>query len=117
MVITSILTSIKKLLGIDESYTHFDSDIIMYINSALMTLNQLGVGPLIGFVIEDNTATWSDFIGNRKNLEVVKSFVYLKTRLIFDPPQMGYLVDAINNQIKELEFRLLVQVEGEDQNG
>jgi hypothetical protein len=112
MVIPSILTSIKKLLGIEESYTHFDSDIIMYINGALMHLNQLGVGPSTGFIIQDATATWSDFISTRHDLEGVKMFVYLKTRLTFDPPQMGYLVTSIESQIRELEFRLLVQVEG-----
>lgn len=108
----SILTSIKKLIGIEESYEHFDQDIIIYINSAFAVLNQLGVGPTEGFNIRDKTETWYDFIGERKDLETIKSYVYLKVRLIFDPPQMGYLVDAINDQIKEMEWRLNVQVEG-----
>lgn len=107
----SILTSIKKLLGIEEEYEHFDTDIIIYINAAFMNLNQLGIGPSTGFMIEDKTSTWVDFIGNRTDLSAIKTYVFLKTRLIFDPPQMGYLVDAITNQIRELEWRLNIQVE------
>lgn len=108
----SILTSIKKLLGIEEEYTHFDVDVIIYINSAFMHLNQLGVGPEEGFVIKDVGDKWTDFLSDSKRLESVKTYVYLKTRLIFDPPQMGYLVDAITKQIAELEWRLNVQAEG-----
>lgn len=111
----SILTSVKKLIGIEESYKHFDQDIIIYINSAFANLNQLGVGPTEGFNVESETETWSDFIGERKDLESIKSYVYLKVRLLFDPPQMGYLVDAIKDQIKEIEWRLNVQVEGGNQ--
>lgn len=107
----SILTSIKKLLGIEEEYTQFDTDITIYINAALMTLNQIGIGPESGFTISDKTVTWFDFIGDRIDLEAIKSYVYLCVRLIFDPPQMGYLVDAIKNQIQELGWRLAVQVE------
>lgn len=113
---TSILTSIKKLLGIEEDYTHFDTDIVMHINSAFMSLNQLGVGPTAGFRIEDKEAEWSEFVGERLDLESVKSYVYLKTRLVFDPPQTSFLIDAIKDQIKELEWRLNVQVEGGSQN-
>ncbi len=109
---SSILTSIKKLLGIEEIYLHFDPDIIIHINSAFFNLNQLGVGPVGGFRIEDATSEWAAFVGERLDLESVKSYIYLKTRLVFDPPQMGYLVDAIKDQIKELEWRLNVQVEG-----
>jgi hypothetical protein len=106
----SILTSIKKLLGIDETYTHFDSDVTIHINSAFMNLNQLGVGPSTGFRISDKEALWEDFIDERTDLEGVKTYIYLKTRLIFDPPQTGFLVEAIKDQIKELEWRLNVQV-------
>ena len=109
---TSILTSIKKLLGIEEEYTHFDPDIIIHINSAFFRLNQIGVGPAAGFRIEDKVPKWEDFLGERLDLESIKSYIYLKTRLVFDPPQMGYLVDAIKDQIKELEWTLNVQVEG-----
>lgn len=106
----SILTSIKKLLG--EEHAHFDPDITMHINSALMVLTQLGIGPDEGFRIIDDSAVWSDFIGPRQDLDSVISFVYLKTRLIFDPPQTGFLIEAIKDQIKELEWRLNSQVEG-----
>lgn len=109
---TSILTSIKKLLGIEADYTHFDQDIVMYINSAFSTLAQLGVGPTTGFRIEDDQADWNNFVGDRLDLELVKTYVYLKVRLIFDPPQNSFLVDSIKNQISEHEWRLNVQAEG-----
>jgi hypothetical protein len=114
---TSILTSIKKLLGLEETYTAFDPDIIIHINSAFSRLNQLGVGPLIGFRIEDKTALWDYFLQGRLDLETVKSYIYLKVRLIFDPPQTGFLVEAIKEQIKEHEWELNVQAEGGSQNG
>lgn len=106
----SILTSIKKLLGPEESYDHFDTDIIIHINSALMVLNQLGVGPAEGFSISDKEAVWTDFVPE-KNVEAVKTYVYLKVRLIFDPPQSSFLVAAIEKQITELEWRLNVKAE------
>ena len=106
----SILTSIKKLLGPEESYDHFDTDIIIHINSALMVLNQLGVGPVEGFSISNKEAVWTDFVPE-KNVEAVKTYVYLKVRLIFDPPQSSFLVAAIEKQITELEWRLNVKAE------
>lgn len=106
----SILTSIKKLLGIEEAYEQFDLEIIMLINSAFMSANQIGIGPEEGFSIEDKTATWSDFVGNRKDLKSIVAYIWHKVRLVWDPPQMGYLVDSIQKQITELEFRLNVQV-------
>lgn len=106
LVIGSILTSIKKLLGIEADYTQFDFDILIYINSAFTNLYQLGVGPVTAFSITDDTATWSDFISTRVDIEAVKAYVYLKVRLIFDPPQTGYLLDAIKAQLLELEWRL-----------
>lgn len=108
----SILTSIKKLLGIEEDYTQFDSDIIIHINSSLMYLNQLGVGPKT-FVISDKTKTWEDYLGENENIEAVKSYIYLKVRLIFDPPTSSSVLDAMERQIKEFEWRLTVQMEGE----
>lgn len=108
----SILTSVKKALGIEDSYTHFDVDLIMAINSVLMVLNQLAIGPTEGFRIEDKTATWTSLLGTRLDLEAVKTYVYLKVRLIFDPPQTGYLVTSMAEQCKELEWRLNVQAEG-----
>jgi hypothetical protein len=109
----SILTSIKKLLGIEASDTSFDNDIVMFINGALSNLTQLGVGPSTGYKITGATEVWTAFLGTtRFDLESVKSYVYLKVRLIFDPPQVSYLVDAIKTQIAELEWRINVQVEG-----
>lgn len=105
-VIDSILTSIKKLLGIAEDYTLFDSDIVIYINAAFTNLLQLGVGPEEGFSINSSEAEWADFIGTRVDIEAVKAYIYLRVRLIFDPPQTGYLVEALNKQLLEYEWRL-----------
>ena len=107
----SILTSIKKLLGITEEYEHFDQDIIIHINSVFMILNQLGVGPSNGFSITDKTAVWSDFISDGANLESVKSYIYLKVRLLFDPPTTSAVMESMNRTISELEFRLNVSAE------
>jgi hypothetical protein len=102
----SILTTIKKMLGLDEDYIHFDSEIIVDINSVLMILTQLGVGPDEGFYIVDKTETWGTYLNDRKDLEAVKTYIYLKVRLLFDPPTNAFLVDSIERQIKELEWRL-----------
>lgn len=107
----SILTSVKKMLGITDEYEHFDSDIIIHINTALSVLNQLGVGPDEGFSINDKTSTWSEFIGESKLLESVKSYVFLKVKLLFDPPQSSSVIEAINRQISELEWRISVMVD------
>lgn len=102
----SILKSVKKVLGIDASYTAFDLDILIHINSVFATLNQLGIGPESGFTIEDDTTLWAAFIGSDKRLSSVKTYVYLKVRLLFDPPATSYLVDAFTKQALELEWRL-----------
>lgn len=107
----SILTSIKKMLGITEEYTHFDQDIIIHINTVLMILHQLGVGPEEGFAIEDSYETWSDFLVDNKNIEAVKTYVYLKVRLLFDPPLSSAVTESINKSINELEWRLNVAVD------
>lgn len=108
----SILTSIKKLLGITEEYTHFDNDLIMHINSVLMILSQLGVGPSEGYSISRSAQTWTDFLGDDlKKLQSVKSYVALKVRLMFDPPTSSSVMEAINNQIREFEWRLNVAVD------
>lgn len=107
----SILTSIKKLLGIDEEYEHFDSDIIMHINSVFMILNQLGVGPAEGFSIKDKTATWEDFVTDLVKVEAIKSYVYLKVKLLFDPPLSSSVMESINRTISELEWRINVAAE------
>lgn len=107
----SILTSIKKLLGIPSEYTQFDSDIIMHINSVFMILNQLGVGNSGGFSIADNNAVWSNFIENEEIVNAVKTYMYMRVRLLFDPPSNSSVMDSINRQINELEWRLNVAVE------
>lgn len=107
----SILESIKKLLGIAEEDTDFDTDIVIHINSVLMILNQLGIGPSDGFWINDNSAVWKDFVEDDKSIEAVKSYVYLKVRLLFDPPLSSAVTDAINKNISELEWRLNVIAE------
>lgn len=107
----SILTSIKKLLGIEEEYTQFDNDIIMHINSVFLNLTQLGVGPAEGFLIEDDTATWEDFIGDSNQLQAVKSYMYLKVKLLFDPPLSSSVIESMNRMISELEWRLNVAVD------
>ena len=107
----SILVSIKKLLGIAADYTHFDPDIIMHINSAFSILTQLGVGPPEGFRIEDDTKTWNDFIGDATKIDAVKSYIYLKVGLMFDPPTSSAVLSAKERQISELEWRLNVAAE------
>lgn len=107
----SILGTTKKLLGIATEDTSFDVDVIVGINTALMTLSQLGVGPETGFMILDNTETWTDFIGTSTQLESVKTYVYLQTRLTFDPPSSSFVLDSINRQLAELAFRINLQAE------
>ena len=110
----SILNTIKKQLGITEDYTVFDNDLIMHINSVFLTLSQLGVGPDEGFFIEGKTDSWTDYIDEGVLLNSIKTYVYLKVKLLFDPPGSSYAIDAINNIIKELEWRINVQVENKN---
>lgn len=105
----SILKTIKKLLGISDEETHFDTDIIMHINSVFSILHQLGVGPDKSFSIQDDTATWDDFIENDNNFNDVKTYIYLKVRLLFDPPVSSSVMSAMERQISELEWRLNVE--------
>lgn len=107
----SILTSVKKLLGIAEEYNHFDPDIIMHINSVFMILTQLGVGPSEGFSIEDDIPVWTDFVSNTATLEAVKSYVYVKVKLLFDPPLSSAVIEATERMAKELEWRINVAAE------
>lgn len=102
----SILTSTKKLLGITEEYTHFDNDLIMHINSVFLNLNQIGVGPEEGFLIEDKSAEWADFIEDSVLLQAVKSYMYLKVKLLFDPPLSSAVIESSNRMIAEYEWRL-----------
>lgn len=103
----SILTSIKKLLGITDDYTHFDQDIVLQINSAFSTLNQLGVGPEACFSIQDASSVWTDFIDDDR-LNFAKTFVQLKVKLAFDPPTSATLMDSYNRQLDELTWRLSI---------
>ena len=114
----SILTSIKKLLGIDPEYEHFDSDIILHINSVFMTLNQIGVGPEKTFSISDKFRTWNEFLGDREiDLNAVKSYIHLKVRLLFDPPMSSIVMESMNRMISEFEFRLNTEIENSLSNG
>ena len=108
---TSILTSIKKLLGVAEDYVEFDEDIMTHINSVFLNLTQLGVGPEEGFMIKDNTAEWEDFINDSVQLQAVKTYVYLKVKLLFDPPLSSSVTESINRMIAELEWRLNAAVD------
>jgi len=104
----SILNSVKKILGITEDYIVFDVDIITHINSVFATLNELGIGPEDGFMITDESTLWSAYILNDQKLNAVKSYMYLRVRLLFDPPTTSYLITSLNEQAKELEWRLNV---------
>lgn len=101
----SILDSIKSMLGIDVEDTNFDKELIIYINGALMIINQLGVGPS-GYTIAGKANTWDEFLEDRTDLELVKTNIYLRVRLIFDPPQNSFLVAAIKEQITEYDWRI-----------
>lgn len=104
----SILDSVKKSLGLGAEYDVFDPDIMMHINTVFVNLQQLGIGPLSGFMIEDANAVWSDFLGDQSLLNPVKTYVYLKVKLLFDPPGTSFHITAIENQIKEIEWRLSI---------
>ena len=105
--IESILISIKKPNGVSAEDKSFDTDIIMHINSTFMILTQLGVGPSEGFYIDDDVPKWTDFIPNRLIAEAVKTFVYIKVRLVFDPPASPTVVDALKSQADEQQWRLV----------
>lgn len=108
----SILTTIKKMLGPGSEHNHFDTEIIIHINSAFNTLNQLGLGPSEGFAIQDKTSEWTEFIPeDNKHFESVKSYVYLKVKLIFDPPTNSAVIDSMKEMIKEFEWRLNAEAE------
>ena len=104
----SILQSTKKLVGLDASYDAFDLDITTHINSAFSTLFQAGVGPVEGFFITDATDTWDRFIGNKMYINDVKSYIYLRVRMLFDPPTSSFGLAAVEKQIDELIWRLNV---------
>lgn len=104
----SILNTVKKLIGVDSSLTVFDLDILIHINSTFARLHQLGIGPVDGFMIEDAVTTWDAFLGDGPLLNQAKSYVYLSVRILFDPPQTSYLIDAMDKQIMKMEWLLNV---------
>lgn len=106
----SILTSVKKVLGIKEEYEHFDADIIMHINTVFMILNQMGIGDG-SFTIQDKDAIWTDYLENGPKLEMVKTYVSAKVKMAFDPPSSSVLSEAYNKVIQELEWRLNYEYE------
>lgn len=102
----SVLNTIKILVGIEPSDDAFDTNIIVLINSAIMTLRQIGIGPPNGFSITDSSTVWSDYISDIKLYEAVKEYIHLKVAIVFDPPTSSYVMEAMKDQIKELEWRL-----------
>ena len=102
----SILDSIKKLLGLSADYDNFDADIAMHINGCFIELQQLGVGPAEGFVIFNNEATWNDFDQNTLLLNAIKPYIYLKVRLIFDPPSSASVIASFEKMIDKIEWRI-----------
>lgn len=109
----SILIEVKKFLGLDSAYEAFDLDIKTHINTVFTGLSAIGIGPAGGFMIEDNRTTWDEFIGTDLDLNSVKTYMYLRVRMIFDPPTVGYVIDATKEEIKKLEWLLNVKREGE----
>lgn len=110
----SILLSIKRLLGIDLICEDFDDEIVIHINSVLVILSQLGVGPPGGFNVTDTSQTWSMFAGGRTDIEFIKTYVFMKVKLIFDPPQGSSAIESMNRVISELEWRINVAVDPEE---
>ena len=109
----SILDTTKKALGVDPDYDVFDQELIMYINSAFAVLNQIGVGPREPFTIQDKTDDWSSFFqGDGSVLDNVRTYIYIKTRLMFDPPTTSFAIDALKKTADEYEWRLNVLAEG-----
>ena len=108
----SILNTIKKLLGIDADDDSFDVDITIGINAAIFNLSQMGVGPNNSFILTSVDQKWSDYMGtNVVNLESIKKYLYLKTKMVFDPPTNSTVIESINNTLKEIEWRMMLAVE------
>lgn len=107
----SILDSVKKDLNVSLDDTFFDPELIMHINTVFSILTQLGVGPKSGFSISDNTAVWTDYLGESNFTNIVKSYLSKKVKVLFDPPSTGPLSEALNKTISELEWRIMVIVD------
>lgn len=112
-MVASILDSVKKVINLPPDDTSFDDVIILHINSVFATLSQLGVGPTSGFMIEDATATWDTYLGSDLLLNSVKSYMSIKVRLLFDPPQNSFTITSLEKMAEEFEWRLNVTREGE----
>jgi hypothetical protein len=109
---SSILQTVKKMIGIQPDYEIFDADLIVDINAAFMTLQQLGVGPKEGFMISGEDEEWTDFDPSGTLLNAVTQYVFLKTKLVFDPPATSFVLESYNKLIQELEWRMNVHAEG-----
>lgn len=107
----SILNNTKKLLGIDSADDSFDTDITILINSSILSLSQMGIGPANGFIVTSANDKWTDWINTTINLEGVKTYIYLKTKLTFDPPTNSTVIESINKTLSELEWRMMLGVE------
>lgn len=107
----SILLTIRRMLGVEDEYDGFDAELIVHINTAFMSLMQLGVGSSTGFSITDETDVWDDFLSTATDLHAVKTYIYMKVRMVWDPPTVGGVLDSFNRQISELEWRLTLQVD------
>lgn len=110
----SILDDTKKVLGIEAEYTAFDTDIIMQINTVVSALWELGIGPPEGFQILGKEETWDQFFGDDPRLNMVKTYIYLRVRMLFDPPTTSYLIEALTRQYEEIGWRISVYREGRD---
>lgn len=109
----SILSDVKTSLGIPTELNAFDADIILHINSELMTLNQIGIGPASGFILTNGSEEWTDFT-DRTDISAIQQYVYLRVRMLFDPPNNSHVMTAMENKCSELIWRLNVQAETED---
>ena len=107
----SILTTVKKLIGLDEEYDAFDQDILIFINSILFELEQIGLKPKEGFALSDKTAVWLDYTDDERVLNALKPYIYLKTKLIFDPPTSSSVADSINKVADRFEWRIHMYTE------
>ncbi len=107
----SILTSIKKMLGLPEEYDVFDADIITHINSAMFTLSQLGVNDGETFIITDYVTTWDEYVPDKKLQNIIKNYIFIKTRFVFDPPTHSYVLDSLKKIMDEMEWRIILELE------
>lgn len=107
----SILTTIKKLLGLDDEYKVFDQDIIVFINSTFLQLKQLGVGPIDGFSINGEDEVWGDFLNDEETLKATQTYIYTRVRLLFDPPTTSFGQEALNKIAEEIGWRLYVETD------